>query len=214
MSFRNRDEAGHRLADALKAYRGKNVVVLALPRGGVPVAVPVAAALGVPLELLIVRKIGLPWHPELAMGAVVYGVPPVVVRNEDVIERAAVSPEQFAQVLGRETAEAKRRFDLYEGGRAQPAVEDRTAIIVDDGIATGASMRAAVSAVRQRHPASIIVATPVAATSTLDLLRAEADDVVCLEPHPDLGAIGYYYEDFGQVGDAAVIRALQPPEAR
>ena len=209
MTFRDRAEAGQQLARALSGYRTKDPVVIALPRGGVPVAVPIATALAAPLDCLIVRKIGVPWQPELAMGAVVYGDPPVVVRNDDVIGRAAVTPVQFSVVLEREIDEARRRLEHYVGSRPQRPIAGHTAIVVDDGIATGATMRAAIAALRMRGPQAIVVAVPVAATDVVDALSEEADDIVCLERHRDLGAIGYYYDDFAQVSDADVMHALE-----
>jgi predicted phosphoribosyltransferase len=214
VTFRDRSEAGRQLARALSGYRDKIPIVLAIPRGGVPVAVPIAIELAAPLDCLIVRKIGVPWHPELAMGAVVYGDPPVVVCNREVIERAGVSPAHFTSALERETMEAKRRFDRYVGDRPRPIFGDHTAIVVDDGIATGASMRAAVGALRNGRPRAIVVAVPVGATDTLNALSEEVDDVVCLEWHVDLGAIGCYYDDFAQVDDTEVIHALKATSAR
>jgi predicted phosphoribosyltransferase len=208
MPFRDRKSAGQQLASALAAYRGSRPVILALPRGGVPVAAEIAAGLNAPLGLVVVRKLGVPRQPELAMGAVVYGDPPIVVRNESVLAMAQVSSAEFATVLERELAEARRRIDRYMGDRRQPPIEGRTVILVDDGIATGASMRAAVLALRKLGPKSIVVAVPVAATSTVDEMRAEVEDVVCLESHRDLGAIGLYYSDFAQVSDGEVIAAM------
>jgi putative phosphoribosyl transferase len=209
MSFRDRKSAGQQLASALASYGSSKPVVFALPRGGVPVAAEIAAALSAPLGLMIVRKLGVPRQPELAMGAVVYGDPPIVVRNESVLAMAQVSPAEFATVLENELAEARRRIDRYVGGRPQPPIEGRTVILVDDGIATGASMRAAVLALRKRGPKRIVVAVPVAATSTVDDMRAEVEDIVCLESHGDLGAIGLYYSDFTQVSDLDVIEAMK-----
>ena len=142
------------------------------------------------------------------MGAVVYGNPPIVVRNESVLAIAPVSSAEFATVLDRELAEAHRRIDRYMGRRRQPAVEGRTVILVDDGIATGASMRAAVRALRTLGPERIVIAVPVAAASTMNELEAEVDDVICLETHRDLGAIGFYYSDFTQVSDEEVVEAM------
>ena len=171
-------------------------------------AAEIASSLDAPLGLIVVRKLGVPRQPELAMGAVVYGNPPIVVRNESVLGMAQVSSAEFATVLDRELAEARRRIDRYMGERKQPPIAGRTVILVDDGIATGASMRAAVMAVRERDPKSIVVAVPVAATSTMNEMRTEVDDVVCLESHRDLGSIGFYYSDFTQVSDADVIEAM------
>ena len=214
MRFADRREAGQMLAKALRGYKGQQPVVLALPRGGVPVAAEVAKVLEAPLDLLIVRKIGAPSFPELAMGAVVDGEAPIVVRNEDVIATKGVTEEEFLAVERRELAEIRRRRERYLGTRSRAPLADRTVLIVDDGIATGATVRAAVRAVRQAHPKRIIVAVPVAAADTLVELRHEADEVVCLEAPEALGAIGYYYDDFAQVSDEEVIAALAGTGAR
>jgi predicted phosphoribosyltransferase len=219
MSFTDRIDAGRRLAAELGKYRGENPVVLALPRGGVAVAAEVAHALGAPLDLVLVRKIGLPQQPELAMGAVVDGDQPVVVRNEDVLAVTGVTPEQFEAAEARELAEITRRRALYLGGRPLTPVEGRTAIVVDDGIATGATMRAALRAVRARRPARLVLAIPVAPGDTLAALGAEVDDVVCLQDLGPVGAISVHYLDFRQLGDQDVIAALarfapEKPEPR
>lgn len=208
MPFRNRIEAGRKLAELLAPYKGQRPVVLALPRGGVPVAAEVAAALDAPLDLLIVRKIGVPDQPELAMGAVVDGGVPVTVRNEDVIRLAGITEVEFEAVRERELAEIERRRARYAGGRPHPELADHTVIVIDDGIATGATTRAALRAVRARKPRKLIIAVPVAPTDTLELLRDEADEVVCLEAYEAFGAIGFYYGDFRQVSDQEVIEAL------
>lgn len=208
MPFRDREDAGRRLAEALKGYRHQHPVILALPRGGVPVAAEVAHALGAPLDLLIVRKIGLPQQPELAMGAIVDGDEPTVVRNEDVIRMADVSDSQFSEVRDRELLEVRRRRTLYLDQRPHAEVRNHTVIVIDDGIATGATMRAALQALRKQQPRRLILAVPVAAPSILAALRVEVDEVVCIELHERLGAIGYYYADFRQVTDAEVIAAI------
>ncbi len=208
MSFQNRTDAGRRLAKALQGYRQQQPVVLALPRGGVPVAAEVSAALGAPLDLVIARKIGVPDQPELAMGAVAEGAEPAIVRNEDVIVLAGISNAEFNAVCKRERLEIERRRRLYVGDRAPVEVEGRTAIVIDDGIATGATMRAAVLAVRTHKPKKVVLAVPVAPTSTIEELRRDVDDVVCLESHEVFGAIGFFYRDFRQVSDEEVIDLL------
>jgi len=208
MPFRDRVDAGRRLARALARYAEDEVVVLALPRGGAPVAAEVAAALGAPLELLLVRKIGCPFQPELAMGAVVDGTQPIVVRNEDVIRAAAVSEVEFDDARRKELAEIERRRSRYLGGRAPVEVEARTVIVIDDGLATGATMRAALRALRNRRPRKIVLAVPVAPTGTLGEMRGEADEVVCLEDYGFFGAIGAYYDDFRQITDEELIAIL------
>ena len=213
MSFVDRTEAGRRLADALGGYDGKETVVLALPRGGVPVAAEVAARIGAPLDLLIVRKIGVPYQPELAMGAVVDGASPVVVRNEDVIRGADITQAEFDRVRDRELAEIERRRELYLAGRKPVEVAGRTVIVVDDGIATGATVRAAIRGLRRRKPAEIVLAVPVAPPDTVAMLENEADRVVCLEQPSFFQAIGLHYRDFRQVSDEEVIAtlAMYPP---
>jgi putative phosphoribosyl transferase len=208
MSFANRIDAGHKLAAALAVYKGQHPVVLALPRGGVPVAAEVASALGGDLDLILVRKIGVPRQPELAMGAVVDGAAPLVVRNEDVIALAGVDEADFAAIQARELVEIERRRRLYLGGRERVMIDGRVAIVVDDGIATGATMSAALQATRQRQPRKLVMAVPVAPTDTIEQMRAEADEIVCLEQHVSFGAIGYYYRDFRQLADRDVIDIL------
>jgi predicted phosphoribosyltransferase len=208
MPFTNRRDAGQQLAHALARYKNAKLVVLALPRGGVPVAAEIATTLNAPLDLILVRKIGAPFQPELAMGAVVDGPAPITVRNEDVVAACGVSDKDFDKIRVDELAEIDRRRKKYLGDRPHPEIAGHTAIIVDDGIATGATIRAALRAVRQRKPARLILAVPVAPTETLRSLRTEADDIVCLEAYADFGAIGYYYRDFRQVSDAEVIDLL------
>ena len=209
MAFENRTDAGRRLARALSAYRDQKPVILALPRGGVTVAAEIASALAAPLDLVLVRKIGVPQQPELAMGAVVDGSAPLVVRNEDIIALANVSEAEFTAVCDSELAEIERRRTRYLGDRARVDVAGRTAIIVDDGIATGATIRAALRATRLREPAKLVLAVPVAPTETIEKLRAEADGIICLEAHVYFGAIGLFYDDFGQVSDQTVIDTLK-----
>ena len=216
MSFRDRIEAGRKLVTALAAYRDQHPVVLALPRGGVPVAAEVASALKAPLDLILVRKIGVPTQPELAMGAVVDGAEPIIVRNEDVIGLTGISESDFRVVCDSELTEIERRRQRYLGTRPRAEVTARTAIVVDDGVATGATTRAALQATRRRKPKRLVLAVPVAPTDTLSALRSDADDVVCLEDHEFFGAIGFYYRDFRQVSDEEVIKILerfpmQPP---
>ncbi len=208
MPFHDRIEAGRRLAKALASYKQKHPVVLALPRGGVPVAAEVATALDAPLDLVLVRKIGVPFQPELAMGAVVDGPDPLVVRNEHIIRMAEISEEDFTAVRDREIAEIERRRKLYLGERPHPELKGQTVIVIDDGIATGATTRAALRAMRARGPRKLVLAVPVAPTQSLTELRDEADEIVCLEDYDDFGAIGFYYADFAQVSDAEVIQLL------
>ena len=208
MPFIDRTDAGRQLAKALTAYKGQRPVVLALPRGGVPVAAEVATPLDAPLDLILVRKIGVPFQPELAMGAVVDGGEPVTVRNEDVIRLTGVSEQEFNAIRDQQLAEIERRRKLYLGDRPHPQITGRVVIVVDDGIATGATTRAALQATRTRKPSKLVLAVPVAPTDTLKKLRGEADDVICLEDYEEFGAIGFFYSDFRQVSDTEVIEIL------
>ena len=209
MPFKNRAEAGRKLARALAPFKDQQPVVLALPRGGVTVAAEVAAALGAPLDLVLVRKVGVPFQPELAMGAVVDGGAPILVRNEDVIGAAAIDDATFKAVCDAELAEIERRRRRYLGSRERVAIGGRTAIVIDDGVATGATTRAALRATRMRNPKRLVLAVPVAPTESLAELRVDADDVICLEDHEFFGAIGAYYRDFTQVSDEEVIAVLK-----
>lgn len=209
MDFQNRVDAGQRLAKALLKYKGRHPVVLALPRGGVPVAAEVATALDGALDLILVRKIGVPSQPELAMGAIADGGTQLVVRNEDVIAMAGVSGEEFEQVCADERDEIERRRQKYIGMRPRAVVRGKLVIIVDDGIATGATTLAAIRAVRAWEPKELVLAVPVAPSDTIERLRPEVDAIVCLEAPRLFGAIGFYYRDFGQVGDDEVIATLK-----
>ncbi len=209
MAFEDRVDAGRKLAAALAPYKDKAPAVLALPRGGVPVAAEIATALAAPLDLILVRKIGVPGNRELAMGAVVDGATPIVVRNEDIIQLIGIAESEFKAVCDRELEEIDRRRVRYLGGRERVNPAGRTAIVVDDGIATGATTRAALQATRMRNPDKLILAVPVAPTDTLATLRKEVDDLICLEDHEDFGAIGYYYLDFTQISDEEVIEILK-----
>src|SRR6516225_7025671 len=197
MPFDDRRDAGCKLAAVLAKYKDRQPVVLALPRGGVPVAAEVAVALHAPLDLVLVRKIGVPFQPELAMGAVVDGGVPIIVRNEDV-----------KAVCEQELAEIERRRQRYLGSRERVDVAGRTAIVIDDGIATGATTRAALRATRMRNPKTLVLAVALAPTEILAAMREEADDVVCLEAYAHFGAIGYYYSDFRQISDQEVAEIL------
>lgn len=206
--FHDRVEAGRQLAERLSAYgRRPDVLVLALPRGGVPVASEVARALDVPLDVLLVRKLGVPGHPELAMGAIASGG--IRVLNPDVIRSTGVTAEVIEHVARREAGELARRERIYRGNRAAPAVEGRTVILIDDGLATGATMRAAAEGIRQRHPAKVIVAVPVAAAATCDEIGELVDEVVCLHSPEPFVAVGLWYEEFDQTGDVEVRDLLE-----
>lgn len=200
--FRDRHDAGRRLGEKLRGYAGTATLVLALPRGGVPVAAEVAAMLGLPLDVFIVRKLGVPGHAELAMGAIASGGVRVV--NEDVVRDLGIPERAIDSVAHAEAAELVRRETAYRGGRPPLDVGGRTVILVDDGLATGATMRAAVQALRARHAARIVVAVPVGALGTCNMLATEADEIICaMTPEPFL-AVGYWYENFEQTTDAEV----------
>lgn len=209
MLFENRADAGRRLAQALAKYRDRHPVILALPRGGVPVAAEIAVTLDAPLDLVLVRKIGVPSQPELAMGAVADGGTPTIVRNDDIVELCGIDERDFDIACKGELAEIERRRKRYIGERARAEVKGQVAIIVDDGIATGATMLAAIRAVRNRKPGELVLAVPVAALDTVKRLHAEVDAIVCLHAPADLGAIGYFYQDFSQVDDDEVIAVLK-----
>ncbi len=213
MTFNDRREAGRKLAEALRHYRGKDAVVLALPRGGVPVAAEVAAALDAPLDLLLVRKIGVPWQPELAMGAVIDGEEPITVRNEDIIGLANVTEGDFDAAAQRELEEIERRRKKYIGERPRPEIKDHVAIIIDDGIATGATVRAAIRGLKRKDPKKVVLAVPVAPPSTVESLREEVDELVCLEAPEMFHAISLYYREFSQVSDEEVTRILDSARA-
>jgi predicted phosphoribosyltransferase len=206
--FTDRMQAGRLLAEEVARRGYADPVVLGLPRGGIPVAAEVAAALKAPLDVILVRKIGAPIQPELAMGAVVDGDAPEFVRNEDVIRELGITDQEFQQEAQRQLKVIEARRALWVAGRTRAPVKDKTVIIVDDGIATGATIRASVHALRKQGPKQIIVATPVAPPDTVEALRQEADDVVCLETPMYFGAIGLFYLDFSQVSDAEVTAIL------
>ena len=214
--FRDREAGGRALAAQLSAYAGRpDTLVLALPRGGVPVAYEVAQALDAPLDLLLVRKLGAPGERELAMGALAEGG--VRVLNDEVVRALRVRPEQIAAAAAAEADEIARQAALYREGRPTPELRGRTVILIDDGLATGATMRAAIAAARAQEAARIIVASPVAAQETVDRLRLLADEVVAAETPEPFGAIGMWYADFSQVSDDEVRSLLrraaerQPP---
>jgi predicted phosphoribosyltransferase len=211
-TFRDRREAGQLLAEALIPYASSpGLIVLALPRGGVPVAYEVARRFGVPLDICVVRKLGVPGHEELAMGAIASGG--VEVLSAWTVRELGITQQQVQRVVEREREELERRERAYRGDRPAVEVRDRTVILVDDGLATGASMRAAVVALRERKPAAIIVAVPVAPASTCEDLKHVADACVCLHtPEPFYG-VGQWYIDFGQTSDDEV-RALLGARSR
>ncbi|SDU24725.1 phosphoribosyltransferase [Geopseudomonas guangdongensis] len=208
----DRMAAGRALAGLLEDYRGSDAIVLALPRGGVPVAWEIARALDLPLDLLPVRKLGMPGHAEYALGAIAGGG--VRVLNPQALHGAAPDPEYLEQVTARERRELERREQLYRGERPPPSLRGRTVLLVDDGLATGATMRAAVQAVRRQAPARIVLAVPVASREALAELRARVEEIVCPLVPDWLSSIGEWYLDFAQTEDARVLAILAEAWAR
>jgi putative phosphoribosyl transferase len=207
MIFRTRTEAGRRLALLLREYENrKNVIVLGIPRGGVPVAFEVARTLKAPLDVLVLRKLGVPGHEELGFGAIASGG--IRVLNPEIVEALRISPSDIEFVTDREAKEMKRRECAYRGRRPALDVEGRTVILVDDGIATGFGMRAAVQALREMNPTQIVVAVPVAPASACDHLRGEVDDLICLATPDPFYGVGQFYCDFSQVSDQEVSELL------
>jgi predicted phosphoribosyltransferase len=208
MLFQNRIDAGRRLAAKLKAYAGRpDVLVLALPRGGVPVAYEVARALRAPLDVFLVRKLGLPGHEELAMGAIATGG--VRVLNPDVVRTLRIPDDVIDEVARQEQRELERRERIYRDDRPAPEVRGRTVILVDDGLATGSTMRAAVAALHRQEPARIVVAVPIGAAETCAELGSEADEVVCARTPEPFYAVGLWYRDFTQTTDEEVHDLLE-----
>jgi putative phosphoribosyl transferase len=204
--FVNRIQAGQMLAQHLEVYsNNKDVLILALPRGGVPVAAEVAKVLNVGMDVCIVRKLGVPGHKELAMGAI--ASENTIIFNQDIIDSLGIDREQITQVVNQELRELRRRNQVYRDNKPGIDVKNKTVIVIDDGIATGATMRAALTIIQQQQPAKIVVAVPVAQITTCEELRLQVDEVVCLQRPEIMSAIGLWYEDFSQTTDNEV-RAL------
>ncbi|MDF3069162.1 MAG: putative phosphoribosyltransferase [Polyangiaceae bacterium] len=206
MPFRNRRDAGRRLADELQRFEAQAPVVLALPRGGVPVAYEVATRFRAPLDVLIVRKLGAPRHPELAMGAIASGG--AIVLNREILNMFHVSDDALREETARQAEEVARRSALYRGDRPAPDVRGRTVLLIDDGLATGATMKAGVEALRQYDPARVVVGVPIAAPEGCQLMSETADEVVCAETPAEFLAVGMWYQDFEQTTDREVIELL------
>lgn len=206
MLFADRVDAGRKLADRLQTFPRENLVVLGLPRGGVPVAFQVATELGVPLDIIVVRKLGVPFQPELAMGAI--GEDGVRIINEQVVEMAGVTPEELDEVTAREETELARRARRFRETRERVPVAGCTALIVDDGIATGSTVRAACKVARAHGARRVVVGTPVAPPDTVAALREDADDVIALHTPDRFSSIGQFYGDFTQISDDEVVRLL------
>jgi putative phosphoribosyl transferase len=207
--FADRRAAGRQLAARLHRLRQDEPLVLAMPRGGVPVGFEVAQELKAPLDVLLVRKIGVPWQPELALGAVVDGADPQVLINEGLANELAVESSYITSETARQLSEIERRRRVYLGGKPPPALAGRTIIIVDDGIATGSTVRAALRAVRKAGARRIVLAVPVAPEDTIEQLRAEVDDIVCLSSPRPFIAVGAHYAEFPQLADADVVALLE-----
>lgn len=206
MTFRDRREAGRRLAAEMQHLSGRPIVVLGLPRGGVPVAYEVAKALGAPLDVIVVRKLGVPFEPELGMGAI--GEDGVEIINDDIVTAAGVTPEAIAKVKAKERIELERRARSYRGDRSRIDLTGTTAVIVDDGLATGSTARAACHVARRHGAARIVLAVPVAPASWTSDLGADADEYVAVITPVSLWSIGSYYRDFSQTTDAEVVTCL------
>lgn len=207
-TFENREEAGRRLARRLAHLRDDKPLVLALPRGGVPVAAEIARALRAPLDVILVRKIGVPGQPELALGAVVDGARAHTVVNHELMDMLGISETYLAEQSERQLAEIERRRRIYVGNRPYLDIIGRTVIVVDDGIATGSTVLAALEAVRQARPRRVVLAVPVAPSDTASSLREQVDELICLMTPASFGAISRFYADFHQVGDDEVVRYL------
>ena len=215
--FRDREDAGQQLAERLLHLRDVNPLIFGLPRGGVVIASEVAAALGAPLDVLVVRKLGAPGRPELALGAITVGDDPHLTLNQDLIDLISVSDEYLQMEMDTQREEVKRRNDRYRQGRPAMSVEGRTTIIIDDGIATGATVLAGIMGLKDRKPGRLVLAVPVAASDSLEKLSQYVDEVVCLHAPDDFMSVGVFYSDFHQTTDDQVMELLersQPAEKK
>jgi len=206
--FKDRREAGQRLLNRLGPLDPENTVILALPRGGLPVADVIAESLGVPLDIVLVRKVGVPGQPEFAVAAVTDGKNPKITVNEDVARMTGLNHSDITRLAERELPEIQRRREIYLKGRPSVPLAGKTVVVVDDGIATGATMRAALRLVRDENPARLIAAIPVGPVETIADFETECDEVICLERPADFRAVGLHYRDFGQVSDETVSKIM------
>lgn len=204
--FLDREDAGKKLAEKLKAYQAKKPLVFALPRGGVPVGYIVSKSLKVPLSIIVVRKIGAPWQPELGIGAI---APGVEIFNKGLLEELGLTPQDLKETIKLEEEELQRRLKLYGGEENLEKIQGKTVILVDDGLATGISAQAALQSLKQWKPKKLILAVPVGSPFTIEKLKREIDDVICLKAPADFYAVGSHYVDFAQVSDAEVIDLLK-----
>jgi putative phosphoribosyl transferase len=211
--FRDRQDAGRRLAAELLKYKDQNPIVVAVPRGGVPVGAEVARELGAPLDIVVVRKLGAPGQPELGLGGVSDGDQPRTIVNEELARMLGVSEEYLLREIRLQLKEVDRRQKVYRGGQPALNLSGRTVIVVDDGIATGGSIRAALRSIRRANPKWLVLAVPVAPLDAIEALRSEADDVVCLDARVSFGGVGEFYRDFRQTSDEDVIRLLEKARA-
>jgi len=205
--FEDRRDAGRQLAGKLSGFMDERPVVFALPRGGVPVGYEISRSLRAPLDVFVSRKLGAPGQPEFGIGAVAAGG--VRVLNQDVLRRLGIPDDYVERITARETAEVSRRLRYFRGDRPEPEVRGRTAILVDDGLATGVTARAAVEALRRRRPRRLVLAAPVCAAQTAEQFKSRVDELVCLESPSDLGAIGFWYRNFEQTSDEEVVELLE-----
>lgn len=205
--FNDRREAGKQLATRLEQYKSENPIILALPRGGVPVGYEVAHALEAPFDVYVVRKLGAPHQPELGIGAIAPGG--VIVLDNETIRMLGITQQEIDRIVAEEKAEMERRLLLFRGDKPMPDLQNRTIILVDDGLATGVTAYAAIQALRQAKPRKIVLAVPVCATQTAASLGTEVADLICLKPRPDFGAVGIWYKNFDQTTDEEVINLLE-----
>ncbi len=205
--FSDRRDAGRQLGVQLGRYKAENPIVLALPRGGVPVGYEVARALGAPFDVYVVRKLGAPRQPELGIGAIAPGG--VLVLDNDTILMLGITEQEIERIVAEEKVEMERRLHRFRGDKPTPNLRDQTIILVDDGLATGVTAYAAIQALRQTKPCKIVLAVPVCSTQSASALGAEVEDLVCLKPRPDFGAVGVWYKDFEQTSDEEVVRLLK-----